>query len=75
MYMHLSLITNIIHMYIYIYSIHMLYIYIYIYIYMRVARCGDPVVGICDVEKGVLACTRVHVLNNRCSHAGESTIS
>ena len=43
--------------------------------YMRVARCGDPIFGTCYVEKGVLAYTRVHVLNNMCSHAGENTIS
>ena len=27
------------------------------------------------IEKGVIACTRVHVLNYMCSHAGEDTIS
>ena len=42
---------------------------------MRVGRCGDPMCGICYVEKGVIACTRVHVLNNVCYHAGENTIS
>ena len=42
---------------------------------MRVARCGDSMFGICYVEKGVLACTRVPGLNNMCSHAGENTIS
>ena len=42
---------------------------------MRVAPCGAPSFGIFYVEKGVLTCTRVHVLNNRCSDAGENTIS
>ena len=42
---------------------------------MWVARCGDPIFFICCVDKSVLACTRVHVLNNMCSHAGENTIS
>ena len=51
------------------------YIYIYIYIYVRVAPCGARVFGIFYVDKGVLTCTRVHVLNNRCSDAGENTIS
>ena len=50
-------------------------IYIYIYIYMRLAPCGAPDFGIFYVEKGVLTCTRVHVLTSRCSHAGENTIS
>ena len=61
-------------MYIYTY-ITCVYIYIYIYMCVRVARCGDPMFGICYVGKGVIAYTRVHVLNNVCSHAGESTIS
>ena len=52
-----------------------IYIYIYIYIYMRKAACGAPSFGIFYVEKGVFTCTRVHVLKNRCSHAGENTIS
>ena len=66
-----------IYIYIYIYislSIY-IYIYIYIYTYMRVGRCGAQMFGIFYVEKGVLTCTRVHILNNRCSHAGENTIS
>ena len=42
---------------------------------MRVAPCGAQILGILYVEKGVRTCTRVHVLNNRCSHAGENTIS
>ena len=42
---------------------------------MRVEPCGAQILGIFDVEKGVLTCTRVHVLNNRCSHATENTIS
>ena len=56
-------------MYIYI------YIYIYVYIYFFLAACGAPSFGIFYVENGVLTCTRVHVLNNRCSHAGANTIS
>ena len=36
---------------------------IYIYIYMRVATCGAQIVGIFYDEKGVLTCTRVHILN------------
>ena len=51
------------------------YIYIYIYIYMRVGRCGAQTFGIFYVEKGVVTCTRVHVMKHRCSHAGENTIS
>ena len=47
-------------LYIYIYMC--IYIYIYIYIYMRLAACGAPSFGIFYVEKGVLTCTRVHVL-------------
>ena len=35
-----------------------MYIYIYIYIYMKKARCGDPIFGICHVEKSVLAWAR-----------------
>ena len=62
-------------MYIYIYIYIHSYIYIYIYIYTRLARCGAPDFGIFDVEKGVLTCTRVHVLKDRCSDAGENTIS
>ena len=42
---------------------------------MRVAPCGAPIVGIFYVEKGVIACTRADVLNNRCSDASENTIS
>ena len=61
-----------IHIYIYIYIC--LFIYVFIY-FSRVGRCGDPMFGICYVEKGVLACTRVYVLKDMCSHAGESTIS
>ena len=41
---------------------------------MRLAPCGAPSFGIFYVDKGVLTCTRVHVLNNMCSHAGENTI-
>ena len=43
-------------------------------IYLRLAACGAPDFGIFYVEKGVFTCTRVHVLNNMCSHAGENTI-
>ena len=42
---------------------------------MRVATCGAEIVGIFYDEKGVLTCTRVHILKDRCSHAGENTIS
>ena len=42
---------------------------------MSVAPCGAQILGIFYLEKGVLTCTRVHVLNNRCFHAGENTIS
>ena len=42
---------------------------------MRLARCGAPDVGIFYVGKGVLTCTRVHVLKDRCSDVGENTIS
>ena len=42
---------------------------------MRVAPCGAPVFGIFYVEKGVITCTRVHVLKHRRSDAGENTIS
>ena len=42
---------------------------------MRVGACGADMFGIFDDEKGVLTCTRVHILKNRCSHAGENTIS
>ena len=42
---------------------------------MRVGRCGAEMFGICYVEKGIITCTRAHVLNNRCSHADENTIS
>ena len=53
-------------------------IYIYIYIYIC-SRGWDavvpPICYIFYVAKGVIACTRVYVLNNMCSHAGESTIS
>ena len=42
---------------------------------MRLARCGAPDFGIVYVEKGVITCTRVHVLKDRCSDAGENTIS
>ena len=52
-----------------------IYIYIYIYIYRRVVSGGAPLFGIFYVEKGILACTRIHVLNNMCSHAGENTMS
>ena len=51
------------------------YIYIYIYIYSRLAACGAQIVGILYDEKGVLTCTRVHIMKNRCAHAGENTIS
>ena len=34
-----------------------------------------PLFGISYVEKSILACTGIHVLNNKCSHAGENTIS
>ena len=50
-------------------------IYIYIHTYMRVVPACVPLFGIFYVEKGILACTRIHVLNNMCSHAGENTIS
>ena len=70
-----------VYIYIYIYIcthiytyIHMC-IYIYIYTYMRVVSGGDPLFGIFHVKKGMLACTRIHMLNNMCSHAGENTIS
>ena len=43
--------------------------------YMRVATCGAQIVGIFYDEKGVLTCTRVHILTNRCSHAGENAMS
>ena len=82
MYIHLSLslyiyiyicISIYIELYTYIY-IYIIYIYIYIYIYFsRVVPACVPFFGIFYVEKGILACTRIHVLNNRCSHAGEST--
>ena len=52
-----------------------IYIYIYIYIFSRLAPCGAQIFGIFYDEKGVLTCTRVHILKNRCSHAGENTIS
>ena len=48
---------------------------IHIYIYMRVVSGGDPLFGIFYVEKYILACTRIHVLNNMCSHASENTTS
>ena len=50
-------------------------LYIYIYIYMRVVPACVPFFGIFYVGKGIIACTRVHVLNKRCSHAGENTMS
>ena len=40
----------------------LLYIYIYISIFSRVATCGAETFGIFYDEKGVLTCTRVHVL-------------
>ena len=43
--------------------------------FSRLARCGAPMFGIFYVEKGVLTCTRAHVLKDRCSRAGENTIS
>ena len=60
-----------IYIYIYIY----ICMCIYIYIYMRKVSGGDPLFGIPHVEKGILACTRIHILNNMCSQAGENTIS
>ena len=42
---------------------------------MRLAACGAEMFGICYDEKGVTTCTRVHILKNRCSNAGENTIS
>ena len=42
---------------------------------MRVEPCGAQIVGIFYVEEGVLTCARVHILKNRCSHAGENTNS
>ena len=50
------------------------YIYIYIYIFSRVVS-ACAFFAIFYVEKGILACTRIHVLNDMCSHAGENTIS
>ena len=42
---------------------------------MRLAACGAQMFGIFYDEKGVLTCTRVHIMKSRCSHAGENTIS
>ena len=42
---------------------------------MRKASGEDPLFGIFYVEKGILACTIIHVLNSMCSHAGENTMS
>ena len=78
LYLSISLYYNI---YIYIYIerervIHMyIYIYIYIYIYSRLAACGAEIFGIFYDDKGVITCTRVHIQKNRCSRAGENTIS
>ena len=47
----------------------------FICLFMRVLSGGVPLFGIFHVEKCIIACTRIHVLNNMCSHAGENTIS
>ena len=54
-----------------------LYIYIYIYITIMYIFLEGGTLWCRDrwhsfVEKGVLICTRVHVLNNRCPHAGDT---
>ena len=50
-----------------------MYIYIYIYI-MRKAHCGDPMFGICYVEKGVLACTRRSISKVVLFNCGETPL-
>ena len=43
--------------------------------FSRLAACGAHIFGIFYDDKGVITCTRVHILKNRCSHVGENTIS
>ena len=42
---------------------------------MRKVSGGDPLFGIFYVERGILACTRIHMLNYMCFHAGGNIIS
>ena len=67
-----------IYMFIFIYLFIYLSIYIHSFVYLFVLEgglCMRSFFGIFYVEKGIIACTRIHVLNNMCSHAGEDTIS